>query len=229
MSWLPIIALALAGFAAAVFVLKLPRALWTLFGAALLFGLTGYALQGNPAQPAAPKQAQEEVTEVNELMIEARREFFEEAKQGSRFLITADAFARAGDYEASANFLRNAIEDDPNDGEAWVALGNALVEHAGGQLTAASLYAYAQGEKVLPGNPAPAYFVGLGFLRAGEPGRTRAIWAQLLEEAPDDAEWRPVLAERLGRLDAMLNASGVSQSGLSQTPPAKGTTLPPTQ
>ena len=54
MSWLPIIALAALVFALAVYLLKLPRALWMLFGSALLFGLAGYAMHGNPGQPGAP-------------------------------------------------------------------------------------------------------------------------------------------------------------------------------
>ena len=54
MSWLAILALAALGFVVAAFALKLPRASWTLFAAALLFGLAGYATQGAPEQPAAP-------------------------------------------------------------------------------------------------------------------------------------------------------------------------------
>ena len=50
MSWLPIIALAALVFTLAVYLLKLPRALWMLFGSALLFGLAGYAMHGNPGQ-----------------------------------------------------------------------------------------------------------------------------------------------------------------------------------
>jgi cytochrome c-type biogenesis protein CcmH len=205
MSWLPVLLLAVLAFALAVVVLKLPRTLWTLFGSALLFGLTGYALQGHPGMAGAPAApAAQDDADTGELLVSARREFYPSGAMPSRFVVTADAFTRRGQHEQAANFLRNAVEENPNDSEAWLALGNALVEHADGQLTAAALYAYSQAEKTDPSNPAPTYFLGMAFLRAGEPGKTLALWRELLEEAPDDAEWRATLATRLERLEAIL-------------------------
>ena len=135
-----------------------------------------------------------------------------------RFVITADGFTRRGQYADAANFLRNAVSENPGDGEAWVALGNVLVEHAEGQPTAAALYAYSRAEALLPANPAPAYFLGLSLLRAGRPGETRALWAELLASAPGDAPWREALAERLARLDAML---GTAPEAAPVTGPAR--------
>lgn len=204
MSWLPILALAALAFAAAVFVLRLPKAGYTLLGAALLFGLAGYALQGSPGAPASPGQPSADARQAGELLVEARREFFDPAILPSRFLITSDAYARRGDHLGAAGFAESAARENPNDVEAWTALGNALSEHAGGLLTPAALYAYGQAERRAPGSPAPGYFLGLAMLRSGQPGRTRAIWAELLAAAPADAPWRPVLAERLARLDALM-------------------------
>lgn len=208
MSWLPILILTALVFALAVFVLKLPRTLWMLFGSALLFGLAGYAAQGNPGQPSAPSSpVRDDAAQSGELMVEARREFYPEGRLPSRFVVTADAFTRRGQHDQAANFLRNAVAENPKDGEAWLALGNALVEHAGGRLTAAALYAYSQAEKVSPENPAPTYFLGLAFLRAGEPANTLTLWRELLESAPADAEWRGPLSARLERLEAILGVT----------------------
>ena len=208
MSWLPILILTALVFALAVFVLKLPRTLWMLFGSALLFGLAGYAAQGNPGQPSAPASpVRDDAAQSGELMVEARREFYPEGRLPSRFVVTADAFTRRGQHDQAANFLRNAVAENPKDGEAWLALGNALVEHAGGRLTAAALYAYSQAEKVSPENPAPTYFLGLAFLRAGEPANTLTLWRELLESAPADAEWRGPLSARLERLEAILGVT----------------------
>ena len=216
MSWLPIIALALLTFGGSIYALKLPRGLWMLFAAALLFGLAGYAMQGSPGYASAPSAGQaEQQSQTGELLVDARREFYPANALPSRFVITADAFARRGQFDQAANFLRNAVSENPNDGEAWLALGNALVEHADGQLTAAALFAYSRAEEVQPANPAPTYFLGLAMLRAGQPGRTRALWTELLENAPSDAEWRPALEARVQRLDALL--------GMGQSPPSAET------
>ncbi len=210
MSWLPILALAGLMFLLAAFLLKLPKQGYALFGAALLFGLAGYALQGNPGQAGSPKEAAERQIETGELVVEARREFFDPNVLPSRFVVTSDAFARRGDFENASRFLRNAVESDPADTEAWIALGNALTEHAEGQLTAAALFAYSRAEQLSPENPAAGYFVGLGMLRSGQPGRARSIWAELIENAPEGADWLPALQIRLERLDSLL-AQGAPQ------------------
>ena len=123
MSWLPILLLALRTFVGAIFLLKLPRSVWALFGAALLFGLAGYAIQGSPGQAGAPRAATGDGTaRSGEAMVEARREFYAEGVLPSRFVVTADAFARRGQFDQSARFLRLA---EANDSEAWLALGLA--------------------------------------------------------------------------------------------------------
>lgn len=204
MSWLPILALAGLAFLAAAGVLRLPRSGYTLLGAALLFGLAGYAMQGSPGAPASPGRPAADAERTGELLVRARREFFDSPMMPSRFLVTSDAYARRGDYLRAAAFAESAVEENPNDVEAWTALGNALAEHAGGQLTPAALHAYGEAERRARGSPAPDYFLGLAILRGGQPERARAIWAQLLASAPADAPWRPALAERLARLDGLL-------------------------
>ena len=204
MIWLPFIALAATAFLVAVFFLRLPRSCYSLFGAALLFGLAGYALQGNPGEPSAPQAAHEREASNGSLFVDARRRFFDPQALPSRYIVTSDAFARRGNFQDAANFAENAVSDDPRDAEGWVALGNALTEHAEGQLTPAALYAYSRAEAVAPANAAPRYFLGLGLLRAGEPQEARKLWADALANAPKDARWRDELAARLAQLDALL-------------------------
>ena len=72
-----------------------------------------------------------------------------------------------------------------------------------------------------PDNPAAGYFAGFGFLRSGEAERAREIWAGLVENAPEDAPWRPVIADRLARLDALLVQSA------AQNPVAPGAGVAP--
>ncbi|RIV79713.1 tetratricopeptide repeat protein [Pelagerythrobacter aerophilus] len=206
MSWLPAIVLAGAMFLIAAFALRLPRAAWAAFGAALLFGLAGYALQANLDMPAAPKAAVPEASEASAAMIEARRAMFDSTMQASDFVLVSDGFARRGQYADAAQMLRGVVRENPGHAEAWVALGNALVEHADGNLTPAALYAYARAEQAAPGHPAAPYFHGLALLRAGRAYDTRDLWAQTIADAPEGAEWVPSMRERLERLDALIAA-----------------------
>ncbi len=204
MIWLPLIVLALAAFLVAAYLVKLPRAGWTLFAAALLFGLTGYALQGSPGLPGSPKIAATKDDQSNFALVDARRQMFNPDRPPSQFVTVADGFARRGQYQDAAQILSRVVADNPRDGEAWLALANALVEHADGTLTPAALYAFGQAEAAIPGHPGPAYFLGVALLRSGRPGDARALWAETLSNAPSDSPWRQQLEERLARLDELI-------------------------
>lgn len=213
MSWLPIILLAGLAFLVAAFLVKLPKGGWALFGAALLFGLAGYALQGNPALPGAPKPAVAIPTEVGPAMIEARRFLFDPSQPPSGFVTLSDGYARQGRFGDAAGVLRGGLRESPKDAEAWIALGNSLVEHAEGTPTAAALFAYSRAEMLLPEHPAPAYFLGVALLRSQRFDEARDVWAKMIERAPADAPWLPAMQERLGQLDAML-AQGMPTQGM---------------
>ncbi len=196
--------LAGAAFATAALLLRLPRTGWALFGAALLFGLAGYALQGDPGMAGAPKDAAPVASESGEAMITARRALFDPNQPPSRFVTVADGFARRRQYDDAAGILLGAVKQNPRDTEAWLALGNALIEHTDGAPTPAALYAYSRAEIADPRHPGAAYFLGIAMLRADRPQETRAIWSELISAAPADAPWLPAMRERLLQLDALL-------------------------
>lgn len=204
MNWVLVILLALAAFAFAAFLLKLERQNWMLFAAMLTFGLAGYALQGSPDQPSAPKLVAPDVAQSGEAMVAARRALFDPSQPLPSYLTVSDGFARQGRFEEAAQLLRKGTAENPGHGEGWLALANALVEHAGGQVTPASLYAYSNAEAAMPGNPAPAYFLGVALLRSGMPGQARQVWAELLASSPEDAPWIEDLQARIDQLDNMM-------------------------
>ncbi|GGD89589.1 hypothetical protein GCM10011515_06540 [Tsuneonella deserti] len=207
MTFLPIILLAAVAFVVAVFVLRLPRTGWALFGAALLFGLAGYALQGSPGQAGAPKAAIPEAADAGVALVEARRELFGPAPP-SRFVTVADGFARRGQFADAAGILRASLEKNPGDAEAWLALANALVENAEGQLTPAAVFAFGKAEQVDPESPGPGFFLGVALINSGRPVEARQLWADMLARAPADAPWRAGLKERLDRLDVLIAQMG---------------------
>ncbi|MGB3737718.1 MAG: tetratricopeptide repeat protein [Pontixanthobacter sp.] len=203
-SWLPILLLAAACFVFAAKALALPRSGWALFGMALVVGLAGYAAQGFPGYAGAPANPAIAAPDGSDAMIDARRDFFGSTLGPSYYVTVADAYARKGRFEDATQMLANAVEANPRDAEAWVAMGNALIEHSGGTITPAAVLAFERAEELRPGHPAPAYFAGINLLREGQPREARAVWAALLKDAPADAEWRAAMELRLERLDALL-------------------------
>ena len=213
MTWVAVILLAALALVVAVLALRLPKKGWTLFAAVLLFGLAGYALQGSPDLASSPRQGiPAEAAQSGEALVAARRALFDSGQPPPGFLTISDGFARRGRYEEAAQLLRNGLAENPDFGEGWLALANALVEHTGGRVTPAARYAYDRAEDALPDHPGPGYFLGIAYLRSGQPREARDAWAELLANTPEDAPWRDDLAARVEGLGRMLEQSGVGPS-----------------
>lgn len=215
MSWMLAGGLAIIAFLVAVFVLKAPRAGWEAIVATLLLGLAGYALQASPNIPAAPKAPEQKVEGSAAAMVESRRAL--DGKSGpaeDNFLIIGDALARNGRYADAATVMLGAVKKDAENGEAWLAVANALTSHADGQLTPAALYAFQRSANADPTHPGPPFFLGLALAQSGRLADARNVWADLLEQSPPDAPWREDLEGRLKQIDAFI----ARQQGVAGNP-----------
>jgi len=204
MTWAIVIGLALAVFAAMVLIFRLPRQAWEVIGAALLLGVAGYAFQGSPGQPGAPKAPAETIGGDQAAAIAERQKLATGDIAGDKHVIIADALARHGQFADATEVLRGAVEEEPANGPAWLAMGNALVAHADGTISPAAIYAYGRAAKAAPDSAGPPFFLGMALIQSGRLGEGRAIWADLLARSPKDAPWRGDLEKRLGELDAFL-------------------------
>jgi len=213
MSWLIVVPLALAAFALAARAFRLGRQLWTTLLAALAVGLAGPDLPADPrAAPPADETTQWGSVEARKEMISARY------RSGSDRLLIADAMSRQGQFADAAVLLRGAIEQNARDAEAWLALGNALVEHAEGALTPAALFAYRRAAEEAPQSAAPGYFLGLALIRQGRIAQAREIWQATLASSAGDGAPAALLAERAGRLDALLAQAQAQVQAQVQAP-----------
>ncbi len=207
MIWALVASLVLACFALAAFVLKAERSGWEAIGAALLIGVAGYALQGSPGQPGAAKTSAAKFSEGGAASVAARQQIGGNTPPGAnQWMVIGDAMARNGQFGDAASVLMGAVNKDPRNADAWVALGNALVGHAEGNLTPAALYAYRRAATADPGHPGPSFFLGMALAQGSRFDEARQMWAQLLARSPKDAPWRADLVERLARLDAFIAA-----------------------
>lgn len=205
MIWVFVAGLAVLAFALIVLVLKAPRGTWEVVGAALLIGIAGYVLQGTPGQPGASKEPAESVSGNAAALVEARLKVTNKGiPPNNKWVVFADGLARNGHYADAAEILRGEVEAHPGNSEAWLAMANALMAHSEGILTPASLYAYRKAARTAPDEPGPPFFLGLALLQNGRVADARALWADLLEHAPENAPWRTPLAQQLQRLDAMM-------------------------
>ena len=213
MTWVVAIAIALLAFVLIALVLKAPRKGWEAIGAALLLGIAGYGLQASPGLEGAPKPAAQTVSNDSGALVKARNQVSQSALPPSnKWVVIADGLARNGQYANAVQVLLGAVDEDPDNAEAWLAIANALVSHADGVLTPASLHAFQKAADAEPAHPGPPFFLGLALAQSGRLDEARALWSQLLERSPKDAPWRENLEMQLQKLDGII----ARQQGQSQ-------------
>lgn len=221
MAWVIVLLVAVAIMAGMIWLGKLPRKAWELSGAALFLGIAGYAWQGQPSLAGSPKEPVEKLSMFDEDLAKQRDEMGGNFGDARAWLVLADAQSRQGKFATAATALSKGLQTYPEDTDLWVALGNALVGHSNGLLTPASQFAYQKAATLSPDHPAPPFFLGLALATSGQLPQARAIWAELLERSPPEAEWREDLAGRLAQIDAMIaQQSGAPAPGMPGSVPA---------
>jgi cytochrome c-type biogenesis protein CcmH len=194
---------------ALLWAMKLRGPILTLSAAAIAFGCAGYALQGRPGLSSEPRLSTERPAPLP--LAGARHALMGQFNYADMWLNMADALASRGNTEDAARLLQVQVARHPRDYQLWIGLGNALTDHAR-TITPAARLAYARAAALAPGYPGPLFFLGLAEARSGNPDVAVKYWRQVLEAAPADASWRPMIE------DGLLMLSG---------PPREGQTAPP--
>ncbi len=147
-------------------------------------------------------------------MVAARQSLRETKTIPSSWIVIADAMARRGRFSDAAAVLLGAVENAPNNPEAWLALGDALYAHGSGRLSPAAAFAYdrADAATIRAGN-VPVLVV-MAFERSGR-GPLAADWLERrLKDLPGASPWRAELEQRLG--EAQSSQPGIH--GKTPTP-----------
>lgn len=207
MGWLLLVLLGVAAMAALV-LLGTARALWSLVAAALMLGFAGYALQGSPGMPSSPAKPAAEMGEDDPGLIALRGQMFGRFTADDAYLVAADAMTRSGDSRAAASMLIGGLNAMPKSVPLWTALGTTLARHDADQVSPSALFAFQQAARLSPRQPAPPFFLGLAYVRAGNLAAARAPWARALALSPAGAPYRQPIAERLALLDRYLALTG---------------------
>ena len=203
MGWLTLFLLGGAALAALV-VLRVPRALWSLAGAAVMLGATGYALQGSPALPAQPARPDLAAAAVDDPgLIALRDQMLGHWTAQGAYLVAADAMTRAGEKRAAVRAVLGGINRYPDSLLLWVGLGTTLAAHDG-RVSPPSLFAFQRAARLAPTHPAPPFFLGLAYIRAGEFAAARPLWARAVALSPAGTSYRREIAARLQLLDTYL-------------------------
>ncbi|ODP36207.1 tetratricopeptide repeat protein [Sphingomonas turrisvirgatae] len=207
--------LALAGIGAAVFtllwLLGLPRSLWSLAGAALMLGAAGYALQARSDLPGAPVEAGRKAQQDDPMLRDLRGAMFGRFTSDDSYFFASDALIRGGDARRAARLMLGGVRSSPQDSALWTWLGVVLAEADGRTVSPAAAVAFRRAITLAPKHPGPRFFYGLAQVRAGQFAAARPLWADALALTPAGAGYRRDIATRLALLDRFLELQASEQ------------------
>jgi len=204
MGWLMLILLGIVTFAALA-LLRVPRLMWSMAGAALMLGATGYALQGRPMLIGSPATGKQDTQVIDPALSDLRAQMFGRFGAESAYLTAADALSRAGSPRYEVDSLLGGIRGTPDSVQLWTALGDALARHDGGRLSPAATLALDRAHQIEPRHPGPWFFYGVAQLRAGDPLKARQAWRRALSLTTSDAPYRGELEKRVMLLDRLID------------------------
>ncbi|QTQ83860.1 c-type cytochrome biogenesis protein CcmI [Agrobacterium tumefaciens] len=164
-------------------------------------GLCLYIWKGSPEVPDMPLEARLEQpgNDMNLLVARAERHLAENPDDGAGWDILAPIYfktMRLGDAELA---YRNALRLQGPSTERLTGLGETLVASNDGIVIEAAREAFAEAERLKPGNPRARFYLALSLEQAGKAQEARAAFAALAADAPAGAPWLPLVREHIAR------------------------------
>lgn len=164
-------------------------------------GLCLYIWNGSPDTPDMPLEARLENpgNDMNLLVARAERHLAQNPDDGGGWDVLAPIYfktLRLGDAELA---YRNALRILGPSAERLTGLGETLVAGNDGIVIEAARDAFAEAEKLKPGNPRTRFYLALALEQAGKAEEARAAFAALAADAPAGAPWLPLVQEHIAR------------------------------
>ncbi|MDA5192716.1 c-type cytochrome biogenesis protein CcmI [Govanella unica] len=116
---------------------------------------------------------------------------------------------RGADYAAA---LERGVRTRPENVDLRVLYAESLIFMGQGQVSPAARLALTQADALDPSHPALRYYTGLALLQDNRPAEAEALWQKLLDEAPEGAEWRGQIAEKIAEAQAAQGKSSAASA-----------------
>ncbi len=118
--------------------------------------------------------------------------------------VLAPVLARLSRFDEAVRTYRNAITYGGETADRRADLGEVIAAAAGGVVTAEAKAEFERARALDAGEAKAAYFLGLAAEQDGRNSDAASIWRAMLEKAPGDAPWRPLVEAALTRVGSPL-------------------------
>ncbi|MDA5638670.1 MULTISPECIES: c-type cytochrome biogenesis protein CcmI [Agrobacterium] len=164
-------------------------------------GLCLYIWNGSPDTPDMPLEARLENpgNDMNMLVARAERHLAQNPEDGAGWDILAPIYfkmQRLGDAELA---YRNALRIQGPSAERLTGLGETLVAGNDGVVIEAARDAFAEADRLSPGNPRTRFYLALALEQSGKSEEAQSAFAALAAAAPAGAPWLPLVQEHIAR------------------------------
>ena len=164
-----------------------------------------YMKWGSPQLPGAPLATRldlpPEQRSIESMVAQVESHLEQRPNDARGWEVIAPVYIKMGRFNdavrARANILRILGSTAPREAE----LGEAQVAAANGVVTAEAKQSFERALKIDPSDVRAQYFVGLAAEQDGRPNDAAHIWRTMLDNAPANAPYRPLIQQSLARLE----------------------------
>ena len=169
-----------------------------------IVALSIYLPLGSPRLPDFPllarKAAPSGSPPMEALVNQVEQHLQENPSDARGWTVLAPVLARLGRGDDAIQAYRNALKYGGDKPGLRADLGEVLAATSGGVVTAEAKAEFERAHAADADEPKANYFLGLAAEQDGRKADAAAIWRAMLEKAPADAPWRPLVTASLGRV-----------------------------
>jgi cytochrome c-type biogenesis protein CcmH len=191
---------------------------------AIAIGL--YYPLGSPDLPDFPlaqrARTPEAAQSLDNLVLQVEQHLANNPTDGRGWSIIAPVLVRLGRLDDAVRAFRNSLTYNGESADRRADLGEALVAVAGGVVTGEAKAEFERAVTLNADGVKASYFLGLAAEQDGRSAEAASIWRAMLEKAPPNAPWRPLVQAALARVGgspapALSNETMAAAKDMSET------------
>jgi cytochrome c-type biogenesis protein CcmH len=172
-----------------------------------LLAVAFYLPLGSPRLPDFPlagrMQAASASQPLDNLVAQVEAHLEKNPTDGRGWGVLAPVLAKLGRFDDAVRAYRNSITYTGDSAPRRADLGEAMAAAAGGVVTAEAKAEFERAVALDADEVKSRFFLGLSAEQDGRATEAAAIWRAMLEKAPANAPWRPLVQSALARVGGL--------------------------